>query len=69
MTGQMKNYKEALENTPAIDVSPEVFKIKIDYSGLDKYAASKGVTIESLSDQEKNMFILYSDMDKIHSMV
>lgn len=68
MPGQMKNYKEALKNTHPIKVSPEVFKVRIDYRGLHEYAVSKGVSVESLSDQEKNMFILNSDMDKIRAM-
>ena len=59
MNGQMMNYKryyESLKKTPEpSDVSNVV---AIDYKGLVKYAASKGVEPCDLSEKEKNKFII-----------
>ncbi len=68
MTGQRKSYKELLKSTPYPQISPELFKVKIDYRGLRNYAQNQGKPIIDLSDEEKNMFILNSDMNSIRAL-
>ncbi len=59
MNGQMMNYKryyESLEKTPEPAEVSDV--VAIDYKGLVRYAASKGVEPCNLPESERNMFII-----------
>lgn len=67
MNGQMKKYKESLKTTQYKVPDPALSKVKIDYTGLFAYAKFKGVQPGYLSDEEKNRFILNSDMASIKS--
>lgn len=54
----MKNYEKSLMNTSLIDnntVNPE--KLKLDLSGIIKYAREKGVHVCDLSEEEKRRFL------------
>lgn len=68
MNGQMKRYKESLMNTPHVVLPAELQQVRIDYHGLILYAKTKGVSVPDLSDEEKNRFILNSNMDRIHEL-
>ena len=57
MNGQMKRYKESLANMSGPVLLSECKKIKMDLSGLMKYAKSKGVKVADLSDEEKARFV------------
>ena len=65
MSGQKKSYREMLRDTPYPQVSPEVFKINIDYHGLREYADSKGISISQMTDVEKDRFIINSSMSQL----
>jgi len=43
----------------------EIPVINVDYRGLITYARSKNKTVPELSDQEKEKFIINSDMDEV----
>lgn len=68
MSGQRKSYKEMLKNTPYTKVSSEIFQVNIDYHGLREYADSKGVAVSQLTDEEKDKFIVNSNMNAIRAM-
>ena len=60
MNGRTKNYNEYIESLKEIQ-EPVVPRAKLDLKGIRLYAQSKGVSIESLTRDEKNMFITYLD--------
>lgn len=47
----------------------EIPKVNIDYRGLISYAHSVGKTVPELSDDEKDMFIIDSSIDKVKKIV
>ena len=60
MNGQMRNYNfsrylESLENT---QLQYPVRKVKIDYTGLIKYAREKGIEPCDLNKEEQERFVL-----------
>ncbi|MCD7819252.1 MAG: hypothetical protein LUH07_09415 [Lachnospiraceae bacterium] len=57
MNGQMKRYKESLENTPE-PISLNQIQKKVDLRGIMSYAKERGMHVAQLSEQEKNMFII-----------
>lgn len=58
MNGLMNRYNKSLQNTPEPILLSQQKKIKMDLSGLIKYAKKKGVQPFDLSDSEKQKFIL-----------
>ena len=68
MNGRMRKYRESLKNTRPVVVPKELHRVRIDYSALVKYAKQKGVEPSRLSDEEKNQFILNSDMQTIKEL-
>ena len=68
MNGRMRKYRESLKNTRTVVVPKELHRVRIDYSALVKYAKQKGVEPSRLSDEEKNQFILNSDMQTIKEL-
>ena len=60
MNGRTKNYNEYIESLKEMQ-EPVVPRAKLDLKGIRLYAQSKGVSIESLTRDEKNMFITYLD--------
>ena len=56
MTGQMKKYKESLEDTPNPILLSQISK-KIDLRGIMNYAKKKGIKVSQLSESEKLKFI------------
>ncbi|MCD8023329.1 MAG: hypothetical protein LUF30_10290 [Lachnospiraceae bacterium] len=57
MNGQMKKYRESLENTPEPILLSQIQK-KVDLRGVMAYAREKGVHVAQLSEQEKSKFII-----------
>lgn len=62
MNGQMRKfnfekYYEQLENMPEPIMASELPKVKINLRGVREYARKKGVTVASLSDEEKYLFM------------
>ena len=62
MNGQMRKfdysrYYKALETMPDPIVASELPKVKLDLRGVRNYAKQKGVSISSLTDAEKRLFI------------
>ena len=56
MSGQMKKYKESLEDTPNSILLSQISK-KIDLRGIMNYAKKKGIKVSQLSESEKLKFI------------
>ena len=56
MSGQMKKYKESLEDTPNPILLSQMSK-KIDLRGIMNYAKKKGIKVSQLSESEKLKFI------------
>ena len=56
MSGQMKKYKESLEDTPNPILLSQISK-KIDLRGIMNYAKKKGIKLSQLSESEKLKFI------------
>ena len=56
MNGQMKRYKESLEDTPNPILLSQISK-KIDLRGIMNYAKKKGIKVSQLSESEKLKFI------------
>ena len=52
MSGQMKKYKESLEDTPNPILLSQISK-KIDLRGIMNYAKKKGIKVSQLSESEK----------------
>ena len=62
MNGQMRKfdfakYNEQLKTMPDPIMASELPKVKLDLKGIRNYARNKGVSIASLSDEEKRFFI------------
>lgn len=62
MSGQMRKfdysrYYKALETMPDPIMASELPKVKLDLRGVRNYAKQKGVSISSLTDAEKRLFI------------
>lgn len=57
MNGQMSRYKKSLATTPAPLSLSKCPKLKMDLSGLLKYAKIKGVQPAELSAEEKQRFV------------
>ena len=57
MNGLMKKYKESLENMSEPILLSDCKHVKMDLSGLMKYAKSKGMKVADLSSEEKAKFI------------
>lgn len=56
MNGQMKRYRESLNNTPDPILLSQIDK-KMDLRGLMEYAKKKGVKVADLSPEEKAVFV------------
>lgn len=63
MNGQMKKYKESLKNTPEPIPLKKCPQVKIDMSGMIKYAKEKGTQPYYLSEEEKQYFIKKDESD------
>lgn len=46
----------------------DIPNVNIDYRGLVAFAKDKGVPVCNLSDEEKNLFISGSDIDKVRAV-
>ena len=62
MNGQMRKfnfekYNDQLKTMPDPIIASELPKVKLDLKGIRDYARSKGVSIASLSNEEKQLFI------------
>ena len=62
MSGQMRKfnfekYYEQLKNMPKPIMASELPKVKLNLRGVREYARKNGVTIASLSDEEKYLFM------------
>lgn len=62
MNGQMRKfdyarYYKQLETMPEPIMASELPKVKLNLKGVRQYAREKGVSIASLTDAEKNLFI------------
>ena len=60
MNGLMQRYKESLHETPGPVKLEDLPPMIIDYRGLIEYAKKKGVHPGSLSDSEKEVFVISS---------
>lgn len=58
MNGLMSRYRESLKNTPECITLKQCPQIKMDLSGLLKYAKEKGVQPIELSDKETEKFMI-----------
>ena len=62
MSGQMRKfnfekYYEQLKTMPDPIMASELPKVKLNLKGIRDYARNKGVSIASLSEEEKQLFI------------
>ncbi len=62
MNGQMRKfdyarYYKMLESMPEPIMASELPKVRLDLKGIRQYAREKGVSIASLTDAEKKLFI------------
>ena len=62
MNGQMRKfnfekYYEQLEHMPEPIMDSELPKVKLNLRGVREYARKKGVTVASLSNEEKYLFM------------
>lgn len=62
MNGKMRRfnyekYYKQLENMPEPILASELPKVKLNLRGIREYAREKSVSIASLSDEEKYLFI------------
>ena len=57
MYGQMKKYKESLENMNEPIVLSQCSQEKLDLRGIMSYAKNQGKKVIELSDSERKMFI------------
>ena len=56
-TGDFEKYYEQLEHMPEPIMASELPKVKLNLRGVREYARKKGVTVASLSDEEKYLFM------------
>ena len=63
MTGQMKSFRVKSMAGPYLKA--DIPNIRIDYRGLTSYARKRGKRVFELSDAEKNLFIIDSDMETV----
>ena len=66
MIGQMKHYRNVRLSGPYF--KKDIPNVNIDYRGLVAFAKKKGVLVCNLSDEEKNLFIKGSDMNKVRAV-
>lgn len=52
-----EKYNEQMKSMPEPIMMSELPKVKIDLKGIREYAREKGVSIASLIDEEKQLFI------------
>lgn len=62
MSGQMRKfnfekYNEQLKTMPDPNMASELPKVKLNLREIREYARQKGVSIASLTDEEKQLFI------------
>ena len=62
MNGQMRKfdyarYYKQLENMPEPIMVSDIPKVKLNLKGVRQYAREKGVSMASLTDAEKKLFI------------
>lgn len=62
MSGPMRKYNyerynEQLKSMPEPVMASELPKVKLNLQGIREYARKKGVSIASLTDAEKQLFI------------
>lgn len=58
MNGQMKRYRESLARTSEPILLSQCPRIKLDLSGMMKYAKSNRKKVMELTEDEKKLFIL-----------
>ena len=56
MNGQMERYRKLLETTPEPMLPSEMPKVRMDLSGLIRYAKARGVQPADLPDDEASRF-------------
>ena len=59
----MKSFRQAKLAGPYF--KEDIPNVRIDYRGLTALAREKGVHVCNLTDEEKNLFIIGADMDKV----
>lgn len=52
-----EKYNEQLKSMPEPVMMSELPKVKLDLKGIREYARKKGISIASLTDEEKQLFI------------
>ncbi len=52
-----EKYNEQMKSMPEPIMMSEIPKVKLNLRGIREYARKKGVSIASLSDEEKQLFI------------
>lgn len=52
-----EKYNEQLKSMPEPIMMSELPKVKLDLKGIREYARKKGISIASLTDEEKQLFI------------
>ena len=52
-----EKYNEQLKSMPEPIMVSELPKVKLDLKGIREYARKKGISIASLTDEEKQLFI------------
>ena len=52
-----EKYNEQMKSMPEPIMMSELPKVKLNLRGIREYARKKGVSIASLSDEEKQLFI------------
>lgn len=53
-----EKYNEQLKSMPEPIMMSELPKVKLDLKGIREYARKKGISIASLTDEEKQLFIV-----------
>ena len=57
MYGQMKKYRESLNNTPEPIMPSQLPQISLDLRGMMEYAKGLGKKVIELTEAEKQMFV------------
>ncbi len=52
-----EKYNEQLKSMPEPIMMSEIPKVKLDLKGIREFAKEKGISIASLTDEEKQLFI------------